>query len=364
MKIALYHTTLPTPDHKVGGVEVVVHRLANTLVRQGHSVTVFSLSPAPDDALYATVQLFRRGASLLRRPLLRMSVLPLLLNLISFRGYDVVHFHGDDWFYLRRSVPSVRTLHGSALHEARTATSWKRWVGQLLTYPLEHLAVRLATRALAVGPETTRLYPRTHLINNGVNLSLFQPGEKAARPTVVFVGTWAGRKRGAFLFGRFVEEVLPRVPDARLVMVSDYVSDSCAAHPNVEYWAHPSDAELAELYRRAWVFAYPSTYEGFGLPYIEALASGTAVLCSPNDGADHVLERGAFGLVVDDSDFGGALATLLRSEASRALQERAGLDRAAQFSWDAVARAHLDHYRALAPSPVPPSPPVSARPVP
>ena len=361
MTIALFHSTLPSPTRKVAGVEVVVHRLANHLVRAGHHVTVFSLSPAPDDALYTHVHLFRRWPGLRERPVLRLLLLPLLLNTISFRAFDVVHFHGDDWFYLRRDTPSVRTVHGSALEEARSAASWKRRLVQRLLYPLERAAVRLASVGLAIGPKTTALYPGTTLINNGVDLTRFRPGPKAEEPRILFVGTWEGRKRGAFLFEIFRSEVLPALPQATLVMVSDQVSDACAAHPQVEHHAHPTDGALADLYRSAWVFAAPSTYEGFGLPYIEAMASGTAVVCSPNDGAAYVLDDGTYGRIVPDSEFGATLVHTLTDASARTTYERRGLRRAQTFDWTAVASAHLAVYEAAQegrPAPSAPSPPV------
>jgi glycosyltransferase involved in cell wall biosynthesis len=327
-------------------VEVVVHRLANHLVLTGHDVTVFSLSARPDDALYAHQHLFSEWPSLRTHSLLRMFVLPLLLNLVSFRDFDVVHFHGDDWGYLRRRTPSVRTMHGSAREEARTATSWKRRLAQWLLYPLEQLSTRLASLSLAVGPKTARLYPQTVLVNNGVDVARFRPGPKSPLPSILFVGTWAGRKRGAFLFDVFRNEVLPNVPTATLTMVSDHVSDDCAAHPSVEHYAYVSDEDLARFYRESWVFAFPSTYEGFGLPYVESLASGTAVLSSPNDGAEYVLDAGAYGRIVPDAQFGTALTTLLRDAEARAEFERQGPVRAETFSWTTVARTHEYLYAA------------------
>jgi glycosyltransferase involved in cell wall biosynthesis len=361
MKVALFHTTLPEPTRKVGGVEAVVHRLGNALAQTGeHDVTVFSLTPRPADALYEHVRLFPRLPWLATNSLLRWFVLPVLLNLLRFRGYDVLHLHGDDWFFVRRSVPTIRTMHGSALHEAKTATSRKRRWAQRLLYPLEHLSVRLATAAAAIGPETAQLYRIPTVINNGVDLSLFSPGTKTAAPSILFVGTWAGRKRGAFLYDRFVHEVIPSVPDATLHLVTDTVSDACAAHPQVVHHRRPSDAALAALYRQSWVFAYPSTYEGFGLPYLESMASGTPVLCSPNHGADYVLDGGRYGRVVEDGDFGPALVDLLRDGAARQTYEAYGLDRVHQFDWSVVADAHGALYRQAVGAPSLPSQPVSS----
>lgn len=345
MKIALFHSTLPSPDRKVGGVEVVVHRLANALaLRDELTVTVYSLTSCPSDARYQHVQLYEQTPALWQRPSLRWFLLPMLLNRHSFRDHDVLHLHGDDWFFVRRLLPTVRTLHGSALEEARTATSWKRWLAQTLLYPLEHLSARLATVPLAVGPHTAELYRIPTLVNNGVDLELFQPGATAEDPTLLFVGTWKGRKRGHYLFETFVDEILPRVPQARLVMVSDTVSDDCRHHSNVTVADHPTDAELAQLYQKAWVFSYPSVYEGFGIPYVEAMATGTAVCCTPNDGARYVLEEGEYGLFADDDEFGETCVRLLMDDELRSSLVRRGLERAQDFSWSHIAERHVEHY--------------------
>ncbi len=50
--------------------------------------------------------------------------------------------------------------------------------------------------------------------------------------------------------------------------------------------------KLCELYQRAWILCLPSTYEGFGVPYIEAMASGTVAVASPNPGAKEILDNG------------------------------------------------------------------------
>ncbi len=341
MRIALFHTSLPEPRRKLGGVEVAVHRLANELARRDtDQVTVFSLTPRPAGANYLHHQLFCRSPWLGRNHLARWFFLPFLLNFIDWAGYDVLHLHGDDWFYVRRTCPTIRTMHGSSLREAQFATSSKRRLAGYLTYALERLSVRLATIPAAVGTETARIYGIERLVDNGVDIDLFHPGPKAAEPRVLYVGTWEGRKRGKWLFDLFVRQVLARIPEAKLC----FVSDTHRAHPSVIGVQFPDDVTLAGLYREAWVFAYPSTYEGFGIPYVEALASGTAIVCSPNEGALHVLENGRFGVVATDDEFGQRVIDLLLDPGRREELEAGGLSRAGALSWKHVADRHREIY--------------------
>ena len=342
MKIALFHTTLPEAGRKPGGVEVAVHRLANELAKnQADEVTVLSLTDPPEDARYKHQLLFEDKEALRDNQIMRLFYLPFLLNFVDLKQFDVVHFHGDDWFLFSRGTASVRTLHGSALFEARSATSIKRKISQYLVYPLEHLATKLATRPLAVGPETAKVYGINELANNGVNLDLFSVGDKTDHPQILYIGTWEGRKRGGFMFEQFTKHVLPAVPDAELIMVCDHEPQ----HPNVTCYRFPDDETLAGLYSRAWVFAYPSVYEGFGIPYIEAMASGAAVICSPNDGANYVLDKGEFGMIVEDDDFASQLIALLNDEQLRQRYVDKGIGRANTFSWAAVANQHRQVYQ-------------------
>jgi phosphatidylinositol alpha-mannosyltransferase len=236
-------------------------------------------------------------------------------------------------------APSL-TLHGSALREAQSATSPKRKLGQYVIYPLEYLAAKLATIALAVGRDAAGIYKVGRIVDLGVDLQLFRPGNKAANPRIFFVGGWEGRKRGKFLFEAFVEHVLPVFPNAELYMASEF----CPTHPNVVYMGFPSDDTLAELMREAWVFALPSTYEGFGIPYLEALASGTAIVSSPNGGANYLLADGKYGTIATDEAFGEQLVGLLEDPGRRKALEGVGRTRAEEFSWAAIAARHREIY--------------------
>ncbi|MEI5579328.1 glycosyltransferase, partial [Streptomyces brasiliscabiei] len=84
----------------------------------------------------------------------------------------------------------------------------------------------------------------------------------------------------------FQREVLPHIPDARLEMVCrDAPPDP---GPGVEVLGALNDEELVAAYQRAWVFCLPSDYEGFGIPYAEAMACGVPVVATENPGARYV----------------------------------------------------------------------------
>jgi glycosyltransferase involved in cell wall biosynthesis len=104
-----------------------------------------------------------------------------------------------------------------------------------------------------------------------------------------------------------------------------------------------SDAALAELYRRCAVFCYPSLGEGFGLPVLEAMAAGAAVLTSntsslPEVGGDAV----AYADPYDVQEIRAQLETLLRSPARRAQLGELARERSEQFSWERFAEIVLE----------------------
>jgi len=339
LRVAIFHTSLPSVERKIGGVEAAVHRLASSFAdHPAVDVTVLSCDSKPPDARYGYRRIYPFA---MRNRWARLFLLPFLLNFMDFRKYDVVHMHGDDWFWFWRRVPTVRTMHGSALREAQSATKIRRKLIQYIVYPLEQLSVWLASRSVAVGRDTERLYGCNEVVGNGVDLDKFKTRPKAAVPTIVFIGLWNGRKRGQFAHDVFVNKVLPRFPSARFHMISDMA----IPHPNVTLHEHPDDATLAALLAEAWVFCYPSVYEGFGIPYIEAMAAGTAIVTSPNAGAGEVLQNGRYGVIDDDDRFADKLIELLEREDLRQEFEARGLERAQEFSADAIAERYLQIYR-------------------
>ena len=89
------------------------------------------------------------------------------------------------------------------------------------------------------------------------------------------------------------------------------------------------------------MFSMPSTYEGFGIPYLEAMASGTFVVTTPNPGANEILQHGRFGRIVQDHQLADSLTgALLNPQAHRDTVE-AALEWADDHSWPAIIRQYL-----------------------
>lgn len=106
------------------------------------------------------------------------------------------------------------------------------------------------------------------------------------------------------------------------------------------------DADLPALYAGADVFVYPSLYEGFGLPPLEAMACGTPVITSNTSSLPEVV--GEAGVMVDPLDvhaLAQAIRELLDDEPRRLALRAAGIRRAAEFHWDRTARETVKVYR-------------------
>jgi len=331
------------PSDSKMGIGYQVHALATELTRRGHHVDVFSDCPPVDGATYRHRHIRMTGS-------LRTFRFALALRRIDFSGYDVIHAHGDNYWMWRRRVPRhVRTLHGSCFEEARTIQGLKEKARMVLLGLSEVLGSIVADRTVVVSPATRRWYPWVRdVVPNGVDLTRFTPddGARADHPVVLFVGTWGGRKRGAELAAQFRDVVRPALPDAELWMVArDAPPDT---GEGVRVLGALSDEDLAEAYRKAWVFCLPSDYEGFGIPYIEAMASGVPVVATPNPGARYVTDEGRAGVLVELPHIGTTLVGLLGDADHLARLHEEGLKRAQDFALAHVVQQYLSLYRGTA----------------
>jgi alpha-1,3-rhamnosyl/mannosyltransferase len=109
---------------------------------------------------------------------------------------------------------------------------------------------------------------------------------------------------------------------------------------------HVEDEQMPALYSAARALLFPSLYEGFGLPALEAMASGTPVIASNTTGLAETV--GDAGLTIDPrsiEDMADAMERVLNDDALRERLVAAGLDRAAEFTWARAAAATAGVYR-------------------
>jgi glycosyltransferase involved in cell wall biosynthesis len=110
-----------------------------------------------------------------------------------------------------------------------------------------------------------------------------------------------------------------------------------------------TDAQLLALYRGAAALVYPSRYEGFGLPVLEAMACGTPVIASHAASIPEVL--GGAGTLLDPDDepaWADEIARVIGDEFHAARMRKAGVTRAKAFTWARTATLTIDAYRQVA----------------
>ncbi len=160
--------------------------------------------------------------------------------------------------------------------------------------------------------------------------------------------TWVAQAEGAdcalVIAGREPLWRAPLFPDLRAHARELGISD------HILWLGEIDEQDKPALYRMARVFAFPSRYEGFGLPVLEAMACGTPVVANEISCLPELVEDGAFLVEPGNARaMAGALIALLNQEPLRQAQRNAGLARATHFNWRRTAQQTLRVYeRALA----------------
>jgi glycosyltransferase involved in cell wall biosynthesis len=254
---------------------------------------------------------------------------------VASRRDDVLHLPGHRGPLLS-AAPLVVTIHDLAV--LRYPDAFNRWTRGYSRLLFPRLA-RAATRVIAVSEFTAREAveeQRARVIPHGVEAPFVPNGPATEGDYVLAVGTVEPRKN----LERLVEAASRAGVELRIVGAPGWGSVETQSAGFV------GDEELARLYRGAACLVYPSLYEGFGLPVLEAMATGTPVVTSTGSAPAQLADGAA--VLVDPLDVEAIAAGIGEAIARRDELRAAGLERAKAFTWEAAARATAEVYREAA----------------
>jgi len=209
-----------------------------------------------------------------------------------------------------------------------------------------------AIRMLGIRPE------RIRTIHSGIAAEFFDApphsqAKRRAKPYVLFVGTVEPRKNLDTLLDAW-RSVAPDVRERfDLVIAGPEGWDSAATMARVrretDYLGYVPEAELPGLVAGASLFVYPSLYEGFGFPVVQAMAANVAVLSSRTSCLPEVAgDAAAFVDPRSASEMAAQLTRLLESPQERSRLARLGRVRAECYRWERCARESLEFFRGIA----------------
>ena len=261
------------------------------------------------------------------------------------RAADVLHcptYRGP----LRSSVPLVVTVHDLAV--LRHPEAFNRWT-RIYSPRVVPGVLRAAQRVIAVSEFTRRELVellgvpdrKIRVVPNAVGDEFTSEGPAADGDYVLAVGTLEPRKN----LDRLVDAVRRTDRELRVVGARGWGGIEVKGN-GVRWLGEVDDAELARLYRGATCVAYPSLYEGFGIPILEAMACGAPVVTTRGTAMEEVADGAA--VLVDARDPVEIAAGIERAAAERETLVARGLERARAFRWDAVTAATVEVYREAA----------------
>jgi glycosyltransferase involved in cell wall biosynthesis len=257
------------------------------------------------------------------------------------RGLDLLHcttFRGP----AGAGVPTVLTVHDLAILRYPDAfPRWHRLYGRAGLRRVLRRADALVAVSDFTRDEVVALagvaVERVRVVPNGVDDVFTAEGPRVEGSYVLAVATLEPRKNLA----RAVEAARLAGVELKVVGARGWGA------VEIDGWVgEVPDAELAALYRGARCVLYPSLYEGFGLPVLEAMACGTPVVTSRGTAMEEV--SGGAAVLVDPLDSAAIASGLDEAEARRDELVADGLERASQFTWERSADAVEQLWRELA----------------
>jgi glycosyltransferase involved in cell wall biosynthesis len=268
--------------------------------------------------------------------------------------HDVSFIEHPEYFTPERAFQLQRTVGRTARRAAHILTDTEFSRAAILKVYSDLDERKVSVVPIAASPQFRVISRRTAAVAVCERFSL--PG-----PFLLSVGDLQPRKNQIGLIRAFARLVkaYPSFPH-QLVLAGQETWFAKRVHEaarlsgvadRIRFLGFVSDTDLLHLYNACDVFVFPSYYEGYGMPAMEAMACGRAVVCSDTAALPEVVDGAALQCDPYSLDeIVRAIADLLLDTELRARMERLGLQRAAHFSWQKTAQQTLDVFRAVAES--------------
>lgn len=376
MRIGIEGRVLASRGGGIGRYAVnLVRGLLKLSVEEYHDVEfVIFTAPQTDRGLLNGVQAnfcdrFRGVKSTMLRSGLLLSIGTVFDHIDLFHGLDQASFP----FWGKRSKHVV-TLHDVIACVFPHLFPWKLRLVLQAAFATIRRQVDLVIVPSESAKEDVAQYlgverQRIVIIPHGVE-DRFRPIGDPARSAVVrqkyglpheyilFVGVLEPRKNIPFLMQGFSRLLAEKVGYGLTLVIAGgngwglveihKAVQSLGLQEHVVFPGFIDEEDLPDLYRGARLFVYPSLYEGFGLPILEAMACGVPVITSNTSSMPEV--AGDAALLIDPLDVEGlasAMASVLIDKELKETLQQKGMARASQFSWETTARKTLESYHAL-----------------
>lgn len=354
-----------------GGVQTHISSLARTYRDMGLDVRVIAACSDTENlpellinASASTVRLKYSGStshfSLSARAYGRIR------DILQRGAFDVVHLHEP----LMPTIPFYALLHSRSLnvgtfHAYRDSALSFYQAAVALRPLMDRLDGRICVSP-AAREYISRYFPGEYvIIPNGIDYDFFAADVPPVlefadgRPNILFVGRLEKRKGFKYLLEAY-EPVKRTCPEVRLLVVGGFGAEEVQPFeefaeerrlPDVHFIGYVSDEMLRRYYRTCSICCAPNTgFESFGYVLTQAMAASKPVVASDIAGYRFVMQHEVQGLLVPPEDsqaLAEALIRLLRNPEEQRRFGEAGRQRAAEFSWQRVARTLLDYYEQL-----------------
>jgi glycosyltransferase involved in cell wall biosynthesis len=302
-------------------------------------------------------------------------------RVVNAQEVDVIHVPHTFWRPVISKAPFVITVHDllDYMYRARTSNSLRRSIHSYMTRQVMHHAARIFAVSNFTKRDVARYFnvppSKIEVVYNALDETFLRGHSTAAEqemirgryqvnsPFLLYTGRISPHKNVARIIEAFsaLKGELAKdgtYPDLKLIVIGDEVSKNpdirravirSGVHHDVRFLGYVPIDVLRIFFDMAKVFVFPSLYEGFGLPPLEAMAHGTPVVASNTSSLPEVVGNAAVMVNPENVfEISRALQRVLTDQGLRERMKAAGLEQAQRFSWVTSVRRMLEVYAEVA----------------